>query len=125
MLTQGASAIQILAEVCCLADDMNPKEWVAYAGLDPRVIESGTSLNKPRRISKAGNKHLRAALYMPAWVAVRSEPTVRKFHETLVNAGKHKLQAIVAVMRKILHAIWGMFQSGEPWDSTKFYSCKQ
>ena len=100
---------------------MRAEQWVAYAGLDPRPCQSGTSLDKGRRISKVGNKYLRTALYMPALVAIRYEPTVKGFYEKLIAAGKKPLQAIVAVMRKLLHAIWGMLQTDTEWDGSKFY----
>jgi len=53
---------------------MTAKQWVAYAGLDPRQFESGSSVAKKPRLSKAGNKFIRQALYMPALVATRYEP---------------------------------------------------
>ena len=115
------SAVQVMAELVCLPDDMRAEQWVAYAGLDPRPCQSGTSLDKGRRISKVGNKYLRTALYMPALVAIRYEPTVKGFYEKLIAAGKKPLQAIVAVMRKLLHAIWGMLQTDTEWDGSKFY----
>ena len=115
------SALQILSELICLPEGMQAQQWVAYAGLDPRPIESGSSINKPRRITKAGNKYLRTALYMPAWVAVQHEPHVKGFYNKLIAKGKKPLQAIVAVMRKLLHAIWGMLHSGSQWDGKKFY----
>jgi transposase len=116
------SAIQILAELISLPEDMSAAQWVAYAGLDPRPVESGSSVNKPRRITKSGNKYLRCALYMPAWVAVQSEPHVKAFYIKLIGAGKKPLQAIVAVMRKLLRAIWGIFHTQSPWQGEKFYS---
>lgn len=115
------SALQILSELNCLPADMQAEQWVAYAGLDPRVVESGTSIDKPRRITKAGNKYLRTALYMPAWVAVQHDSNVKDFFDKLIAKGKKPLQAIVAVMRKLLHAIWGMLHSGTQWDGKKFY----
>lgn len=118
------SAVKILAEIICLPSDMTAEQWVAYAGLDPRAIESGSSINKPRRITKAGNKYLRTALYMPAWVAVQNESNVKAFYNKLIDAGKKPLQAIVAVMRKLLHAIWGMFKNDKPWDGNRFYVIK-
>ena len=51
------------------------------------------------RISKAGNAHIRSALYMPAMSAVRFDPNAKAFYETLVARRKTKLQAQVAVMR--------------------------
>jgi len=115
------SGIQIFSELVCMPKDMESKEWVAHAGLDPRAVESGESMNKPRRISKAGNKYLRAALYMPAWVAVQRDAHVRAYYNKLVKKGKKKMQAITAVMRKLLVCLWGMLHHGKEWDSKKFY----
>ena len=115
------SGIQLLAELSCMPKDMSAPQWVANSGLDPRARESGSSLNKPRRISKAGNRYLRAALYMPALVAIQHESHVKGFYEKLIAAGKKPLQAIVAVMRKLLHSIWGMFTHKEAWNGEKFY----
>jgi hypothetical protein len=58
---------------------------------------------------------------MPALVAVQYEPHVRAFHEALVARGKTKMQANVAVMRKLLHTIDGMWKSGERFDPDRFY----
>jgi transposase len=114
------SAVQILGELMVLPKDMTAREWVAHAGLDPRHFESGTSINKPARISKAGNQRLRAILFMPAMVAIEREPHVRAWAEALEARGKKPLQALVAVMRKLLHAIHAMFRLNVPFDPTKF-----
>ena len=115
------SALSLLAELAALPADMKPPQWVAYAGLDPRARESGTSVQGSRRITKAGNAYLRAALYMPALVAIRHQPQVSAFHTKLIEAGKKPLQAIVAVMRKLLHAIWGIWRYDQDFDGEKFY----
>jgi transposase len=117
-----ASATQILAELAVLPADMTSRQWVAHAGLDPRQHDSGTSIHKPARVSKAGNKYLRSALYMPALVAVRHEPHVRAFYEKLIARGKKPLQAIVAVMRKLLHAIYGMLRNDRDFEGEKFFA---
>ncbi len=116
-----ASAMRILAEVLVLPDDLAAPQWVAHAGLDPRPYESGTSVHRPRRISKVGNRHLRAALYMPALVAIQHDPNVKAFYNKLVTAGKKPMQAVVAVMRKLLHAIWGMLKHDQDFDGNKFF----
>lgn len=116
-----ASALRLIAELAVLPDDMKPAQWVAHAGLDPRPFESGSSLHPPRKITKAGNKYLRAALYMPALVAIRHQPNVRAFHDKLIAAGKKPMQAIIAVMRKLLHTIWGIWKYDQDFDGEKFY----
>ncbi len=117
-----ASAIALLAELAVLPEDMAPRQWVAHAGLDPRHYESGTSVRSATRISKVGNRHLRAALFMPAMVAARYEPRVKAYYEKLIARGKKPIQAVVAVMRKLLHAIHGMFHNDAVFEGTKFYA---
>ena len=68
------SALHVLAELLLLGPDLDVRQWVAYAGLDPRQYTSGSSVHKKARISKAGNKHLRRALYMPALVSSLPAP---------------------------------------------------
>lgn len=114
------SAVKILGEINVLPDDMNHRQWVAHAGLDPCHHDSGTSVHHPARISKKGNKYLRAALYMPAHTAVRFEPGVKRFYDRLLSRGKAKMQAKVAVMRKLLHAIYGMLKHDEDFDGERF-----
>ena len=94
---------------------------MAYAGLDPRQYNSGTSVHKKPRISKAGNKHLRHALFMPALVAVQHDPHLRAFYQHLLAQGKFKMQALVAVMRKLLHALHAMFKTHQPYHGSKLF----
>ncbi len=117
-----ASAITLLAELSVLPKDMTARQWVAHSGLDPKHSESGTSVKAAVRISKVGNRHLRTALFLPAMVASQHEPRVRAFYEKLIARGKKPMQALVAVMRKLLHAIHGMFQRDADFDGTKFFA---
>jgi len=115
------SALHLLAELVVLAPDMTARPWVAHAGLDPRHHESGTSVHKPTRISRAGNRYLRSALFMPALVATQHDPNIRAFYQKLVDHGKTKMQAIVAVMRKLLHALHGMLRTDSDFVGEKFF----
>jgi transposase len=116
-----ASAMRLLGELLVLPDDLAAPQWVAHAGLDPRPYDSGTSVHRPRRISKVGNRYLRAALYMPAVVAIQHDPNIKAFYNKLIAAGKKPMQAVVAVMRKLLHAIWGMLKHDQDFDGEKFF----
>jgi transposase len=129
------SALHILSELVLLAPEMTVRQWVAYSGLDPVHQVSGTSVHRPSRISRAGNRHLRRALYMPALhpsdedlslgtpalAAVRWDPHMKAFYESLLARHKSKLQALVAVARKLLHAIYGIFKSRTPYDGSKLF----
>ena len=118
------SAIRLIAELAVLADDMSPQQWVAHAGLDPRPLESGSSQRPPRRISKQGNARIRSALFMPALVATQHEPHVAAYYQQLLARGKPKMVALTAVMRRLLHALWGMQHHRQEWDGNKFYPLK-
>lgn len=115
-----ASAIRLTAELGVLPDHLTKAQWVAAAGLDPTPFESGTSVKGRRRISKKGNKYLRTALNCPALVATQRCPEVTAFYEKLQARGCAKMAALCAVMRKLLQAIWGMFNSNTPWNPKLF-----
>lgn len=117
-----ASAVHLLAELSLLAPDLDVRQWVAAAGLDPQHCDSGSSVHRPAHISKLGNAHLRHALYMPALVAVQHQSHLRAFYQHLLQRGKAKMQALVAVMRKLLHALYGMFHHHQNFDGTKVYA---
>ena len=115
------SALHLLGELASLSGEMSVRQWVAHSGLDPAHEVSGSSVHRPSRISRAGNRHLRRALYMPALVAVQCDPHLRAFYQLLQSRHKAKLQALIAVARKLLHAIYGIFRSQTPYDGRKLF----
>ena len=56
---------------------------------------------------------------MPALVASHCDPHARAFFERLLARNKARLQALIAVARKLLHAIYGIFRSGLKYEGTK------
>jgi len=116
------SAIALMGELLLLPPNLSHREWVKFAGLDPKAFESGKSVHKKMRLSKAGNRHIRSALYMPALSAKQHDPHVSAYFQHLVANGKKPLQAVCAVMRKLLHAIHGMLKHNQLFDNTRFYS---
>ncbi len=116
------SALHVLAELSLLGADLDVRQWVAAAGLDPRHYSSGSSVHQKTRISKLGNARLRRGLYMPALVAIQHEPHLAAFYRKLLGRGKAKMQALVAVMRKLLHAIYGMFKHHQTYDGSKIHA---
>ncbi len=118
------SAIAMLAELATLPPTLKSGQVSRHAGLDVRLTQSGTSLNKPGRMSKTGNAYLRAAMFMPALSAMRCDRYVKAFFEGLVARGKKKMQAIGAIMRKYLTGVWACMRSGEAFDTAKLFSEK-
>lgn len=78
------------------------KAVTAYAGLDPRVYQSGKSINRTGRISKRGNRYLRKYLLNAALVAIRHNPVIKKRYAELRKRGKPHMVALTACARKLL-----------------------
>ena len=116
------TAVEVLAELKCMPSDLTAKQLVAQAGLDPRAVQSGRR-DGPRRISKMGSKYLRATLHMAAHNAVRFCPEVAEFYRVLTeDRGKHRLTALVAVARKLLHCMHGMLLNRTAFVPSRFYN---
>jgi transposase len=99
-------------------------EVVAYAGLNPRQHQSGTSIDRATRISKIGNAVLRAALYMPAMSAMRYNPAIVALVGRLKSRGCLKpKQILVAAMRKLLVLCFGVLKTGKPFDPAIAMGC--
>jgi transposase len=105
------SAISLLSELVVMPPSLSSRACVCHAGLDPRLHESGTSVHKAPRISRHGNKYLRRALFHPAMAASRHDPLAQAFRQRLLDHGKKKMQAIVAIMRKLLTAAWAIMRN--------------
>lgn len=94
----------------------NARQAVAFAGLDPRQHESGSSVKGKPRLSKIGHAFLRKALYMPAMVTLYKTAWGKLFRDRLAAAGKPPKLIIGAMMRKLVHVAYGVLKSGKSFD---------
>lgn len=92
------------------------RELVAFYGLNPQKVVSGTSVHHKEKLSKIGRSSLRQALYFPALSAMRFNPVVKAFCEQLRERGKYSMVVIGAAMRKLLCLALGVLKSGIPFD---------
>jgi transposase len=106
----------ILAELPAVDRLPSAQSAAAYCGLSPREFQSGTSVRKKTRLSKAGNPRLRKALFLPTQTAVRFNPLLWEFFARLVGAGKPKMQAIGACMRKRVMVCYEVLKNRAPFD---------
>lgn len=93
------------------------RQAAAFAGLVPRIVESGTRRARGR-LAKLGPGRLRKALYFPALAALRFNPTLRLLHGRLRAAGKPKMVIVGAAMRKLIHLAFAVLKSGRTYDPT-------
>jgi transposase len=114
----GKTVIALILSMQCNPKRFShPKQLAAFAGLNPKHRQSGTSVHGKSYISKTGDSSLRRILYMPAIVAKQHNPILKVFYERLLASGKPKMLAICAVMRKLLHIIYGVLKSGKPFNA--------
>lgn len=90
--------------------------FVAFAGLCPRLHESGSSVHGKPRLSKVGHAFLRRALYMPAMVTLWRTDWGRAFRDRLAANGKPPKLIIGAMMRKLAQVAFGVLKSGQPFN---------
>lgn len=110
------TAAKLLAECRSLSRFDDVRQLVAFAGLNPAHHQSGSSIMKKTSISKTGKRAIRSALYMPAVCAKRHNPLLRVFAQRLLARGYCEMEVITAVMRKLLHLVYGVLKSGRPFD---------
>lgn len=105
------TALLLLSELLALPADMSGAQVAAFAGLDPRTRESGTSVRGAGGITKRGNGRVRAAMYLVALTAGRHDPAVREFRDRLVERGKRRKVAAVATSRRLLVVVWAIIRT--------------
>jgi transposase len=108
------TAARLVAEVGDFARFAGPEKLAAYVGAIPGLKHSGKGT--PRgAMTTIGNARLRSALWMPLLTAVTRNPWLRSYYQRLVDGGKLKKVALVAAMRKLLHAIYSVATNRRPF----------
>lgn len=95
---------------------LDPKQAAALAGLAPYTRQSGKWRGRP--FISGGRTSVRAALFMGALVAARRNPTLKRFRDKLVAAGKPKLVALIATARKLIVILNAILRDKQPWRTT-------
>jgi transposase len=95
----------------------SPKQLVAYLGLAPRQYESGSSIHGPAHICKMGKSRIRAALYLCALSAARSNAQCRALYVRLVQRGKPPKVALIAVANKLVRQAFAIAKNHTRYDA--------
>lgn len=92
----------------------------ALSGLDPVQRSSGTSVQHKERISKQGLSLVRAILFMPTMAAIQHNEEMKIIYDRLVQRGKPKPLAQIAVMRKIVLLAHSLYKNRELYDEKRY-----
>lgn len=88
----------------------------SFFGLAPTERTSGTSINGRSRISKRGNPHIRNHLFMCSFTACKCNPQCNALYQRIVNKGKSKKLALIAVCNKLIKQAFSIAKSEIPYD---------
>ena len=114
----ATTAATVLGELLDIQRFTSARQVAAFSGVVPRIRQSGTSVRSRGPIARTGSSRLRKALYFPALAAIRHNPTLRRFAARLRAAGKPPMLIVAAVMRKLIHQIYGVLRSRRAFDPT-------
>jgi transposase len=116
-----ATCAVLMAEIGDIFRFTDFDQLLAFAGVHPAERSSGRKGSNPEtswHMSKAGNAHLRAALYRIAVVGVRHNPVIAAHYARKRAAGKTKMNALGHCMRKALSLVWGVWRNERDFDLT-------
>lgn len=109
----SAVAMTLLADLPELGS-LDRRAIASLAGLAPHPDQSGTR-NGAARIS-GGRPCVRAALYMAALSAARSDKGFKAEYQALRNSGKPAKVALIAIARKLIVAANSIIKARQPWN---------
>ena len=109
------SAARLIAAAGDPARFPSAAAFAAYVGVVPGLKQSGKRVATRAPIAPVGNARLRMALWMPVLGAVRRNPWLKAFYDRLIAAGKPPKLALIAAMRKLLHAVYSVAKNRKPF----------
>lgn len=91
----------------------NARQLSSYVGISPRIFESGTSVKGKSRICKMDMSRIRAMLYVCSWSAKKCNNACKELYDRLVEKGKAKKIALIAVANKLLKQAFALASKNE------------
>jgi transposase len=105
------AAAEIIIYTQGFKDMQSYRQLISYAGLSPTERSSGSSIRGRVRICKQGGKQLLHILYMCALNAKKTNAQCRDLFDRLVEKGKNKKAALIAVCNKLLKIVFGVVKN--------------
>ncbi len=108
------TAVTFMAEVPNIRQFDHAKQLAAYAGVTPRVTQSGQRQPASQPISKMGNARLRRAFFMASLSARQHNKAITVCSQN--HASKEPMVLQIAVARKLLHLLFAMEKHQRTYD---------
>ncbi len=108
-------ATSVLAEIGSISQFPSSRQLIAFAGFDPKVKQSGTSLKRNTKLTKRGSPELRRVLFIAANSARRYDPELHAVYERKRSAGKAHTPSTIVVVHKMINRIYAVLKRGTPY----------
>lgn len=109
----------ILGETNNFDNFSNATKLLAFAGLDPKIRESGNFSATSCRMSKKGSPYLRYALIFTAWNAVRHSEKFNKYYCLKRSQSKSHYNALGHVAHKLVRVIFTLIKKDISYQEEK------
>lgn len=109
-------AAAIMGEIGDIHRFNNAAALVAYAGIDPRVFQTGEFEARSMRMSKRGSQYLRRALWQAALYGSWFDPDLKQVYEQKIKAGNHHIVAVGGVANKLVHIIYAILRDNKRYE---------
>ena len=113
------TAAKILAEIGDPGNYTQARQWIKLAGTQPVPNTSGRKTRSRTPISHKGRSQLRTTLYFAVLQLIQKDPAFAQVYQHFQIRKKNpltKMQAVVAVMNKLLRVLWALIQHQTYYD---------
>lgn len=105
----------LVSEIGDINNFKNVKSLVAFAGIDPKVKQSGVGLKHNTHLTKRGSPYLRQSLFQAASIGRIHDTELKNYYQKKRDEGKRYKEATVAVSRKVLNRVYSVLKRKTPF----------
>ena len=109
-------AAVILSEIRDISCFASADKLAAYAGLNPKVKQSGETKSSAVHMSKRGSPYLRRAIWMAGMITVRYDPMFKAYYEKKAAEGLRHMNIIGHVSRKMTTVIFAVMRDNKIYE---------
>lgn len=109
----GAVILSEIRDISCFA---SADKLAAYAGLDPKVKQSGETKSSAVHMSKRGSPYLRRAIWLASTTAVQYDPMFKAYYEKKASQGMRYMNIIGHVSKKMTAVIFAVMRDNKVYE---------
>ena len=112
-LVLGAVILSEIRDISCFA---SADKLAAYAGLDPKVKQSGETKSSAVHMSKRGSPYLRRAIWLASTTVVQYDPMFKAYYEKKASQGMRHMNIIGHVSKKMTAVIFAVMRDNKAYE---------